>query len=61
MKRLFTFALFFAVVSIGTSYAQKVRKTWDFRNGFSAATVNGLATDMEQNGAEGKDCPLAQL
>lgn len=53
MKRLFTFALFFAVVSIGTSYAQKVRKTWDFRNGFSAATVNGLATDMEQNGAEG--------
>lgn len=30
--------------------AQKVRKTWDFRNGFSSATVANLNADMEQNG-----------
>ena len=32
------------------SHAQKVRKTWDFRDGFSSATVANLHADMEQNG-----------
>lgn len=32
--------------------AQKVRKTWDFREGFSSTTVANLYADMEQNGTD---------
>ena len=32
--------------------AQKVRKTWDFREGFSSTTVANLNADMEQNGTK---------
>lgn len=36
-------------------HAQKVRKTWDFRNGFSGATITNLNADMQQNGATGNE------
>ena len=52
MKKISTLLALLLMVSIGAN-AQKYRKTWDFRNGFSAATIAALQADMEQNGATG--------
>ncbi|MBM6992238.1 MAG: chitobiase/beta-hexosaminidase C-terminal domain-containing protein [Prevotella sp.] len=52
MKKLFTLTAMFLTLSMSAS-AQSVRKTWDFRNGFSATTVANLNADMQQNGATG--------
>ena len=52
MKKIFTL-LTIALAFTVTANAQKYRKTWDFRNGFSASTIAALQADMEQNGATG--------
>ncbi|MBP5711699.1 MAG: hypothetical protein J6W77_01685, partial [Prevotella sp.] len=52
MKKISNLLALLLMVSIGAN-AQKYRKTWDFRNGFSAATIAALQADMEQNGATG--------
>ncbi|MBR5060655.1 MAG: chitobiase/beta-hexosaminidase C-terminal domain-containing protein [Prevotella sp.] len=52
MKKIFTFLIIALAFSISAN-AQKYRKTWDFRNGFSAATIAALQADMDQNGATG--------
>ena len=52
MKKIFTLLALILTVSVCAN-AQKYRKTWDFRNGFSAATIAALQADMEQNGATG--------
>ena len=49
MKKLFTLGALALLMAMPAS-AQKVRKTWDFRGGFSGATVANLYADMEQNG-----------
>lgn len=49
MKKLFTLGALALLMAMPAS-AQQVRKTWDFRGGFSAATVANLYADMEQNG-----------
>ena len=49
MKKLFTLSALALLMALPMN-AQKVRKTWDFRNGFSAITVANLNADMEQNG-----------
>lgn len=54
MKRLFTFQALILIVSVCAN-AQMYRKTWDFRNGFSTATIAALQADMEQNGATGEN------
>ena len=41
MKRVFTLLAFVSLVVSGVS-AQNLRKTWDFREGFSQKTVNAL-------------------
>ena len=52
MKKIFTLLALLLMMSISAN-AQKYRKTWDFRNGFSPATIAALQADMEQNGATG--------
>ena len=52
MKKIFTFLIIAMALSMSAN-AQKFRKTWDFRNGFSAATIAALQADMDQNGATG--------
>ena len=52
MKKISTLLAFLLMISMSAN-AQKYRKTWDFRNGFSAATIAALQADMEQNGATG--------
>ena len=47
MKKLFTLSALALLMALPMN-AQKVRKTWDFRNGFSAITVANLNADMEQ-------------
>ena len=49
MKKLFTLTLLAVLVSLGVN-AQGLRKTWDFRNGFSQKTVNALKADQEEFG-----------
>ena len=51
MNKLFTLTALGLLVSLSAT-AQKVRKSWDFRQGFSTATVANLAADMEQNGTD---------
>lgn len=49
MKNFFTLTLLAVFVSLGAN-AQALRKTWDFRNGFSQKTVNALKADQEEFG-----------
>lgn len=49
MKKFFTLTLLAVFVSLGAN-AQALRKTWDFRNGFSQKTVNALKADQEEFG-----------
>lgn len=49
MNKLFTLTALGLLLSLSAN-AQKIRKTWDFRNGFSSATIANLNADMEQNG-----------
>ena len=49
MNKTFTLAALGLLLAVSAN-AQKVRKTWDFREGFSSATVANLYADMEQNG-----------
>ena len=49
MKKFFTLTLLAVLVSLGAN-AQGLRKTWDFRNGFSQKTVNALKADQEEFG-----------
>ena len=50
MKRFFTLAALALVLGAGQADAQNLRKTWDFREGFSAKTVNALKGDQEEFG-----------
>ena len=49
MKKLFTLAML-ALLGISNVNAQGLRKTWDFREGFSTKTVNALKADQEEFG-----------
>ena len=50
MKRFFTLTIMALLLGITAGSAQTLRKTWDFRNGFSQKTVNALAADQEEFG-----------
>lgn len=50
MKRLFTLAALALALGVTSADAQNLRKTWDFRDGFSAKTVNALKGDQEEFG-----------
>ena len=50
MKRIFTFAILALSLAAVSAGAQTLRKTWDFRNGFSQKTVNALKGDQEEFG-----------
>ena len=50
MKRFFTLTLVALLASVGVANAQSLRKTWDFRDGFSQKTVNALKADQEEFG-----------
>lgn len=52
MKKLFTLAMLALLTSVSASAQTTLRKTWDFRNGFSAQTVNALKADQEEFGAD---------
>ena len=49
MKKIFTLTML-ALLAVGSANAQGLRKTWDFRNGFSTKTVNALKADQEEFG-----------
>lgn len=49
MKKLFTLAML-TLLGISSVNAQGLRKTWDFRNGFSQKTINALKADQEEFG-----------
>ncbi len=50
MKKLFTLAMLALLTTVTASAQSTLRKTWDFRNGFSAMTVNALKGDQEEFG-----------
>ena len=50
MKRLFTLSLLALVLGVTGASAQSLRKTWDFRDGFSQRTINALKGDQEEFG-----------
>ena len=50
MKRIFTLALLALTLGTVGANAQELRKTWDFRTGFSQKTVNALKGDQEEFG-----------
>lgn len=49
MKKIFTLTML-TLLAVGGAKAQGLRKTWDFREGFSAKTVNALKADQEEFG-----------
>ena len=53
MKKFFTLAMLALITSVTVSAQTTLRKTWDFRDGFSAKTVNALKADMEEFGTSG--------
>lgn len=50
MKKLFTLAILTLLTTVSASAQSTLRKTWDFREGFSAQTVNALKADQEEFG-----------
>ena len=52
MKKLFTLAMLALTCAVTASAQSTLRKTWDFREGFSAQTVNALKADQEEFGAD---------
>lgn len=49
MKKIFTLAML-SLLAVGGAKAQGLRKTWDFREGFSSKTINALKADQEEFG-----------
>ena len=52
MKKIFTLTMLL-VLAMTVNAQETYRKTWDFRNGFSATTIAALQADMDENGATG--------
>ena len=52
MKKIFTLVMMAMMLSATGANAQSLRKTWDFRTGFSQQTVNALKGDQEEFGAD---------
>ena len=52
MKKIFTLAVMALLLGTTGASAQQLRKTWDFRDGFSQQTVNALKGDQEEFGTE---------
>ncbi len=50
MKKIFTLAAFALLAVLQVNAQTEVRKTWDFRKGWSSTTIENLYADMEQNG-----------
>lgn len=50
MKKVFTLALTALLLGTASASAQTLRKTWDFREGFSQKTINALKGDQEEFG-----------
>ena len=50
MKKIFTLTLLAMVLGLTGANAQTLRKTWDFRTGFSQKTINALKGDQEEFG-----------
>lgn len=53
MKKIFTLSMLALLMAVGAVNAQGLRKTWDFREGFSTKTVNALKADQEEFGDNG--------
>ena len=52
MKKLFTLVMLALLTTVTASAQSTLRKTWDFRDGFSAKTVNALKADQEEFGGD---------
>ena len=52
MKKIFTLAVLALLSAVSANAQSTLRKTWDFRQGFSAKTVNALMADQEEFGAD---------
>ena len=52
MKKLFTLTMLALLTTVTASAQSTLRKTWDFRDGFSAKTVNALKADQEEFGGD---------
>ena len=52
MKKLFTLALTALLLGTAGASAQTLRRTWDFREGFSQKTINALKGDQEEFGPD---------
>lgn len=52
MKRIFTLAVMALMLGSMSASAQSLRKTWDFRDGFSTQTINALKGDQEEFGPD---------
>ena len=53
MKKVFTLTMVALLAIVSSASAQSsLRKTWDFRQGFSSKTVNALKADQEEFGAD---------
>lgn len=54
MKKNFTLLLFaMLLTAVGANAQTTLRKTWDFRDGFSKKTINALRADMDEFGTSG--------
>lgn len=52
MKKFFTLTMLTLMFAVTASAQSTLRKTWDFREGFSVKTVNALKADQEEFGAD---------
>ena len=50
MKRIFTLVALAMVMVLGANAQEAIRKSWDFREGFSSKTINALNADMTEYG-----------
>ena len=52
MKKFFTLAVLALLTTVSVNAQSTLRKTWDFRQGFSSKTINALKGDQEEFGAD---------
>ena len=50
MKRIFTLVALAMVMVLSANAQEAIRKSWDFREGFSSKTINALNADMTEYG-----------
>lgn len=50
MKKIFTLIALAMLMVLSANAQEAIRKSWDFREGFSSKTINALNADMNEYG-----------